>query len=29
MTQLEDEMEKKVVESTKILAELDEKRKVN
>lgn len=28
MTQLEDEMEKKVVESTKILAELDEKRKV-
>jgi hypothetical protein len=27
MTQLEDEMEKKVVESTKILAELDEKRK--
>jgi hypothetical protein len=28
MTHLEDEMEKKVVESTKILAELDEKRKV-
>jgi hypothetical protein len=28
MIQLEDEMEKKVVESTKILAELDEKRKV-
>jgi len=28
MVQLEDEMEKKVVESTKILAELDEKRKV-
>lgn len=28
MTYLEDEMEKKVVESTKILAELDEKRKV-
>jgi hypothetical protein len=29
MIKLEDEMEKKVVESTKILAELDEKRKVS